>query len=102
MQEIGIMLVLGLSGLVMGIFFILRALKRLKAWRDGDKDELWAFLGLIIGAGLSLLLGIGLATVGTGFSEIMLVFTFPILLYLSLVPIGLFTYYYILKWLDAK
>ena len=101
MQELFLYIFLGACALVMGVFFIFRGIKKFAAWRDGDKDELWTFLALIIGCVLMFILGITLVF-PMFLGETLLEEGSPILIILCLIPVGLYTFYYILKWREAK
>jgi len=85
----------------MGVFFLLRGLKKFQAWRDGEKDELWSFLALIIGCALGIILGMAM-TFPNIFGETLINDLGPLLVILCLIPVGLYTFYYILKWREAK
>ncbi len=101
MQELALYVILGLSGFAMAIFFILRCIVKFKKWRDGDKNELWPFIALLIGAVPIFILAVALVF-PMSFGEGILGDAGDILITLCLAPIGLYTYYYILKWLEAK
>ena len=89
---------------IMGVFFVLRSLYCYKNWRNGDKDELWNFLSLIMGAVAVFLVvfgsfefvfnpPFGLNTFYTAFIPFLVI---------ALIAIGLRTYYLFLKWQKMK
>ena len=56
--------IIGVASFVIGGFFAVRGFYRFKAWRAGEKEELWTFLSLIVGCGSLILVGICAAPVG--------------------------------------
>jgi hypothetical protein len=92
--------VCGISAIVIGVFMVLRCLNHFKTWRDGEADQLWLFLAYIIGGPILAIIGVGLTLYVAAPGPFLIVYVnviIPVLLYLSLVPIGLTTYWYILK-----
>ena len=90
----------GIICIILGIFFALRSIYRFKEWRTGDKDELWMFLSLVIGAGGLFFIGVPSTLVMMiGFEWVDLTF---IGLMLGLLAVGLTTYYYFQKWKSQK
>ncbi len=102
MQELTFVVVIGLTSIIMAVFFFIRGLYRYKAWHNGEKDELWTFLALIIGGIVLILIGLPVALFGIPATDQFLSATSPVLIILSLVPIGLYTFYYFLKWWRTK
>ncbi len=90
------------AAIVMGVFFGIRAFYRFKKWQDGTGAELWPFLAYAMSAVGSVLLGI--AGIQTFADEGYLFFygAFPLFLILGVVATGLMTYYFFLKWREAK
>lgn len=113
MQEETLLALVALTGLVclvLGAFFAIRGIYRFRAWKAGEKDELWTFLSMVLGCGCLLICGIPILVMLFGIlAETIpesalspvcgLIFTG---LLLGLGAIGLTTYYYFLKWAAQK
>ncbi|MHA1278450.1 MAG: hypothetical protein ACTSQI_13370 [Candidatus Helarchaeota archaeon] len=90
----------GISAIVIGVFMVLRCLNHFKNWREGNADQLWLFLAYVIGGCILSIIGIGLILFITANSSSLYGIInelIPVLLYISLIPIGLTTYWYILQ-----
>jgi hypothetical protein len=104
-EGLGYLGVLGLFCWVITVFFILRGIKCLQAWRNGEKDELWRWISLFLGAGGSFLSGTLLLSLFWGAKSsvlaVLIDLTFVGLL-LALAAVALTTVYYIFKWRASK
>ncbi len=105
MQELAFLWTAVLLSFIIALFFILRGLDKYNGWRDGNKDELWIFLSLWLGAAGALLIGIPWLLIIVAESDgaiSFLSFAFPLGICLEITAIVLSTIYYFLKWRTKK
>ena len=92
--------------LILGAFLIIRSLSRMKEWREGEKDQLWNFLSLLVGGVASILFGITFAPLAFGASTLVWYYwigaLLPVAMYVAIAAIGLTTYYLYLQWRESK
>jgi hypothetical protein len=104
-EGLGYLGVLAFFCLVITVFFILRGIKCLQAWRSGEKDELWRWISLFLGAAGSFFSGALLLALFWGAKSSVLdvlVYLAFVGLLLALAAVALTTVYYIFKWRAVK
>ncbi len=99
---IAFMAILSISAIVIGVFMVLRSINHFKDWQNGEENQIWLFLAYLIGAVLLIPIGLGLLGFVAEVEALAMFFYYisPFLFYLSLVPIGLTTIYYIRQYLE--
>ena len=106
MQELAITGILAFLSLVAAVFFIIRGFDKFTGWRDGNKDDLWIFLSLWVGAAGAIFSGVPwLAYLIAEDAEDTIGFlsvVFPLGICLALAEVVLSTIYYIMKWRAPK
>jgi hypothetical protein len=97
--------ILGLFSLTATVFYILRGIDSLTAWRNGVSNELWHWLSLFLGACGAFFIGLLLVTYVAHAPEPVLVALLSLSvigLILGLAAVSLTTIYYILRWRTIK
>jgi hypothetical protein len=84
------------AAVIFSVFFALRSIGRFRNWRDGEKQELWIFLALVIGALSMLFVASGLFNVI--FETDIALFIIVLGIFMGVAAIGLGTVYYIVLW----
>ena len=98
---VAFMLMAMTAGIILSVFFGIKAYFRFKDLLDGDKDELWNFLALCLGGVGLLLIVISSIPIFTGETPSWLAyytFIIPFSMTLMLVAIASGTLYMFLKW----